>query len=369
MKLGPLLAFALLVGAASCRRSAPPPPAPPEASAPASAAARPDPLAPVYSKGLEGDMKAGLAALRSIPVDSLDPSQARQRACILKRFAGPEPASPAGGTPLLGAVIAAYHDYWRRVLLQELDPDSGEALLVANLARALAYDAGAARAPLGALLDDLGARLQAQGYHSIRGVTRPFHELMVWRTETPKTYEVTLPEGPEAVDVVLLRDFETLGWSAFATCERSYTGGWAEKDRLYCVADSYDLSSEQFKVSYLTHETQHFADYKRFPRLDQPELEYRAKLTELMASRETTRSLLDRFAEQAGTERTAPHAFANGRLSRDLARLLGQDGGRPSSWATVSDDAIRRAATQAYQANTDLLVQRGASDVVQVLGE
>ena len=93
------------------------------------------------------------------------------------------------------------------------------------------------------------------------------------------------------------------------------TGGWAKPDALYAVRASYDLASEEFYVSYLAHEGQHFADYARYPMLEQPELEYRAKLTEIALSTTTTATLLANFASLGGDSRDSPHAFAARRVT------------------------------------------------------
>ncbi len=70
------------------------------------------------------------------------------------------------------------------------------------------------------------------------------------------------------------------------------------------------------------HEAQHFADYKRFPKMVQHELEYRAKLAELFRARRTSRKLLKKFTTQAHKTKASPHAFANDRVIEELSRRL-----------------------------------------------
>ncbi len=369
-----LLAQALLVLTSSC--AAPAAPAAPPSAPPAFASARAAPtsapgsaasLDPVYARALEGDMRAGLAALDAIPLAGLGPAQRQARACLVDRFRDhkAQAASPTPGSALLPAVTSIYRAYWSRMLLKETDAAGGETFLRTRLEGLLAArEPGEAHPTLDELLERLGKRLEAEGVHSIRGVTAPYHDLIVWRSETAKAHPITLPEGPTTVNVVLLRDFPVLGWTAYATCERSYTGGWATKDKLYCVADSYDLASENFAISYLDHEGQHFADYKRFPKLEGPELEYRAKLVELSQSKETTRDLASTFAAQSGGDRSAPHSFANTALIRDLARVL-----RVPVEAVPTTEAvkIRDAAAQLYRENTARLDAKGAATVTQIL--
>jgi hypothetical protein len=120
------------------------------------------------------------------------------------------------------------------------------------------------------------------------------------------------------VKVVFLDQFASPGWAGYATCGIAQTGGWAKPDALYAVQSSYDLTSESFRVSYLAHEGQHFSDYGKYPMLEQPELEYRAKLTEIALSSTTTAELLSKFESLGGDSRDAPHAFANRQVTLAL---------------------------------------------------
>ena len=84
-----------------------------------------------------------------------------------------------------------------------------------------------------------------------------------------------------------MEDFATLGWMEYATLGAHHPGGWTEEEGIYCVKKAYDVNSENFKISYLTHEARHFADKKLWPDLKSADLEYRAKLTELNLAQDT----------------------------------------------------------------------------------
>jgi len=191
------------------------------------------------------------------------------------------------------------------------------------------------------------------GLHALTGRTEPFYELMIWKKEETKVYDVALPEGPVNVKVVFLDGFASFGWSGFATCGVAQTGGWAKPDALYAVRSSYDVGSEGFRVSYLTHEGQHFADYAKYPKLEQPELEYRAKLSEIAMSQATTAELLQRFAALAGTSRALPHAFANRQVQ------LALEG--------VPLDKARQVASAKLRESTQLLQRLGPATVTRFL--
>ncbi len=76
------------------------------------------------------------------------------------------------------------------------------------------------------------------------------------------------------------------------------TGGWTDDNGVInCVKSSYDLTSEDFSVSLLKHEAQHARDLKEFGALPSDELEYRAKLVELIYS--VRRNLIPQFIREA----------------------------------------------------------------------
>jgi hypothetical protein len=356
MRVGLACTFAVLLGGASCHRSASQTLAD---GVDAGSAHRTHVLAPVYALALQGDMRAALDRLHALSVEQMDGDERRQRACILERFESPNPGPARSSDPLLENVMVAYRRYWTQVLMGRASHDEGRASLVGALNGALGADAASPRGE--EVFDTLGTALTARGYHSIRGVTAPYQDFLAWRDETRATYTVTIPEGERRVEVVMMRDFASLGWEGFATCDHSYPGGWAETDRLFCMADSYDTKTEDFTVSYLAHETQHFADYERFPKLASADLEYRAKLVEIIESRQTTKSLVALFASEASDHRDVPHPYADHCVIRDLQRALGRTA------AQASDQDIRAAAQRVFDENTKLLVERGAETVSNLL--
>lgn len=75
------------------------------------------------------------------------------------------------------------------------------------------------------------------------------------------------------------------------------------------VKQAYKVGSSTFKVHYLAHEAQHFADYKTYPKLSQEDLEYRAKLAELSLTRSPKR-FIQKLRSEAKDDRKLPHGFA-----------------------------------------------------------
>jgi len=127
------------------------------------------------------------------------------------------------------------------------------------------------------------------------------------------------------------------------------------------VVPGWDLSSERYRVSLLDHESQHFADYPRFPKLAQTDLEYRAKLTELALAHESQAELLAMFSAGAKRDRALPHPFAEWWVIKRIGDRLGRD-----DWKAWKPDPVRAAAAE-LAAHTTLLQRRGAATVVSAL--
>jgi hypothetical protein len=153
-------------------------------------------------------------------------------------------------------------------------------------------------------------------------------------------YDVQLPEGPYTVRVELLDDFVSRGWMAYGRCERGSAGGWATDKALFAVVGRYTqgLDSEEFRVVFLGHETQHFADQNAFPGMAPWELEYRAKLVELAQGREVSAKRLDYMLTAQSDDMNSPHTYANKRVVADLTARLGK------SPDAVSIDELQVAA-------------------------
>ena len=324
------------------------------------------------SLAIQGDVKAGLPVLERIPAGSLSVEEETRRACILSRFKGTNLPQIQVDGPLTRDIADIYLKYWRRCLLREVEAATANAELFDSLKACLqkrGKEPGRF-ASLDDLTEALGTMLQSEGVHSLRGVTAPYYELMLWKAEDTRRYTVELPESSQKVNVVLMSGFVLKGWLGFATCDKAFSGGWTTKDTLYCVRDSYKMDSEHFRVSYLAHEAQHFADLRRFPKLEQPELEYRAKLVELARAEDSLYSLLEAFTRESGTNRASPHAFADLRVVQHLSKaLFGDDSAsqNPSLWSGKSRGQIHEAALDLLRKSSETLNAAGPERIGRYL--
>jgi hypothetical protein len=231
---------------------------------------------------MAADGPAALAGLRALPRQGLTERQRAVADCILARFDAPmtvRTASDGSSLPsAAAAVLETYRHYWTEMLMRRVNVGQAEQALRDALGRQTGLDSPSLEEQTEA------ARLlvERQGLRALGGVTSPLHELMVWRKQAAHTTTVALPEESINVSVFLLDDFVSFGWLGYATCDHHHTGGWATPEGLMVVSPSWDLSSEEYRVSLLAHEAQHFADYRRYPKLEGTDLEYRAKLVELI---------------------------------------------------------------------------------------
>ena len=216
----------------------------------------------------------------------------------------------------------------------------------------------AGKATLDALEPAITRLIHAAGSHGLLGVTSPLRELMLWRTETETRYDVELPEGRQPVTVVFMDDFASLGWAGFATCDRHHTGGWTKPDRLYAVRSAYDTGSENFRVSYLAHEAQHFFDNHRFPRLERQDLlEYRAKLAELAEADSTVYELLEISRPMSAPTPRCRTAMPMAGWWVTWARLFPGTAGAPAMEARRASGQINSAASALLHQDTARLAK------------
>jgi hypothetical protein len=316
----------------------------------------------VYSLSLQGDVKGALELLPP-STQGLSPGQIEILNGYRKRFILNSFPGVRTRDDFVNEVIDIYESYWDQVLMGKLSKDAGLEYLFRKLNEKLPGKTQRySIEKMDALLKDLKKKLSAKGYDGIFGTTLPYADLMLWKTQIEKQYEVPLHDGVENVTVMLLDDFAVLGWSAYATLNARYTTGWAGKDKLFCVTASWDLNSEKFLVSFLAHEARHFKDYRVFPKLEGPDLEYRAKLTELSLAKDTSLALVEKFERSGEDNRKSPHAYGNFHVIKDLRQEISRDMGREfSGWDHFPVDVIRRSAKVLLDRNTQLLKKTPAN--------
>lgn len=315
----------------------------------------------VYYLALDGNVKAAMEKLNSIDPAILDPTELETRKKYLARFGKNHIVGVRKNGALKDELISIFQEYWDNVLLQKLTQEEGYHFLFERLTPVVKR--------LGGVIDKfsekeydrvaafLTKRLKDQGYFAQIGGVSPHLNLMIWRTEKTKTYRVDLGNGHiQKVDVVLMSGFESLGWAAYATFDKLYIGGWVGENLLYCVSSAYDLKSENFKVSFLAHEARHFADKKDFPKLKSVDLEYRAKLNELMLADKSFESLFRKFLLEQKENPNNPHSYASFQIIRNLSKKLSKSISLESV-TSVDKKMVQKFSTELLKEHTAKLGQ------------
>ncbi|GAU75988.1 hypothetical protein [Fusibacter sp. 3D3] len=210
--------------------------------------------------------------------------------------------------PWIQDVISCYFRYFRSVLVNH-PVEQAEDQLNLSLSELVTL-------PKDSSLDEIELELnkifKEKGYSYLGGVTSPFRGPYIWKKTSIKTFTVTLPDGEQEVVVYFISDFLMLSWAHFATMGKRHTGGWAKPEGLYYVdngREKIDINSIEFQVWFLKHEAQHLSDYIKFPDLSGSDLEYRAKLVELIYNPHA-HCLIEKFLNQSKDDKTLPHSYA-----------------------------------------------------------
>ncbi len=328
-----------------------------------------------YNFALQGDVPKALTMAEEFDDTTLSDEQIKTKQKFINRFKNfsDEFTYNTKEQSVLD-IIEIYRGYWNEVLLKQSEPDAAEKKLQNNVSDYLYKNYFAnLKEDKQKVQDEFTEYLQKffidHGIKSATGKTAGIYDLLLWAREDNNDYNVTLPEGKVTVKVVFMNDVVTMGWEDYATLGRYYPGGWATGKELFCVGSAYDTTSENFKVSYLQHEGQHFSDYKTFPKLTGPDLEYRAKLVELTYAKESIYKLINFFIHNSNNDRGNPHAFGNFCVVRDISHKLfeGKTESDIEKWKTIPEEKINKIAKELLITNTKLMKEAGASTVSEFM--
>jgi len=263
------------------------------------------------------------------------------------------------GNKVVNDVTAFYRNYWTTELLKEDAEKRTDSVLYDNIINYI-WENKLTSIVKDSLVknikDDteLTKILDKEGFSSKFMLRNGFQDIFIWDKETVGNYTVSLPKETIETKVIFMSNYHIMGYDAFATFGDAQVGGWAIKEAatLYCNKGDYDLDSEKFKVSYLKHESIHFTDLNEYPNLSSADLEYRAKLIELMYC--TKKTIYDRvlqFLNGANkNNRKNAHPYANYCLIQNLSEIIFKTPYENdiSKWEDVTVEELNKAATDLY---------------------
>lgn len=270
------------------------------------------------------------------------------------------------GNKIVNDISNIYREYWRVELMKPMPESRTDSTLYNKIADYILSNK-LTRLSKDSLLknikddSELKKIIENEGFKVDFKFRNGFQELFIWNKESTKKYEVILPKETVKTTVVFIESYYINGYDDFATFGDSQVGGWAIKESatLYCNKGTYNLDSEKFEVSYLKHESLHFTDLNNYPNLSPADLEYRAKVIELMyCTKETIYDNIGLFMSGANkTDRNNSHPYANYILIQNLSKMLFNSEYNPdiNQWKKVSVDKINKAASSLFESSESIL--------------
>jgi hypothetical protein len=347
-----------------------------EAQTAESDSGRPD-YRTIYSHCLDANVTPALQLLEQMKEKKISAKDELFKTAFEKRFKFADDRSDYLKTKNeeTGGVLAVFQKYWRQSLLDT--SKNYDASLMADL-KILINNIFPETKTIDVKDDSIGIYVKRcisnRGFYTTDGIgkTGRLFDLLIWKAEKDTTYSFKLNKEKISAEVVFMNGFVTLGWEEYATLGRYYPGGWATDKALFCVKKAYNLTGEDFLISYLAHESRHFSDYKLFPKLkNSADLEYRAKLTELSMAEKTIFTLIDFFIANANYSSGNGHSVANYCVIRDLSRaLFGVEFEKDlQKWKSIPTGKLNKAAYKILRSNTKAMQKAGGASIEKYINK
>lgn len=249
------------------------------------------------------------------------PEKSRLRKQYENRFFGNPPQLDfKTNNPILIKILECYAKYYLMVFVEKKSKSDTENFLNDSLKQTFFLspnnDLDTTEQKMGDLVHD-------QGYEFLGGTTSGFYGPYIWKTTEKTIFKVEIPSENINLPVFFMKDFISNSWLSFLSFDKTGTGGWAKEEGLYCRYSAYKDSFEKpsFKISFLKHEAQHYADFLHFQnQLSSTQLEYRAKLCELIYY--PNMKLLKNFFKNAKNDERFSHSQAEYWLISDLSQSI-----------------------------------------------
>lgn len=299
---------------------------------------------------LQGDASTALRFLDTVKPSKISAKSESFYTCMFERFKSDEPArnDRANDGSFTFQLTKLFRRYWHRSLKSPHSREKYAKALDNELKSVLKLDNDA---PPTDLDNAIRSRLKKEGNYALLGQTGALRELMIWSKEERREESVEMPHGSYTTSVVYLDEFVEPGWGQYATCEQRGAGGWVADRTLFAVVPLYDdIESEEFKVTFLGHETQHFLDLDSYADIQSWELEYRAKLIELSMADKTLPNVVQKFIEDQREDPTYPHSYANYRVLSGLVSKLSL--ATPADLYNTNHESVNQAAVSLFNADT-----------------
>lgn len=310
-----------------------------------------------YAKCLQGNVLEAIDYLKSCENKSEEIIELEKK--FTKRFINQDEVLKIDSVdPWIQEVVKCYYTYFLSVFANK-NIEKCEKQLAVGLAKVLEISEDTE-------LDEIDIKLECifreKGYSYMNGRTIPYLGPYIWKTTKKEEFNVELPCGNQKLTVFFISDFLMLSWSYFATFGKRHTGGWATEEGIYYVNSSdkeIDTQTADFQVWFLKHEAQHLSDYAKYPNLQGADLEYRAKLVELIYYPDTF-SKLETFINEAKNDKSLPHPYSAYLIVKGLSNIFFSEEffGDLEKWRTLDSSSISKEALKLFMENEQALSKR-----------
>ena len=295
-----------------------------------------------YGQLIKGDLNSALGYLKQFP----------EQAGLYDRYRlifEQEQYTAYDTDSHLNELLAVYQRYYRDVFYLNVNAEEAAGRMRNRFAAF--FDISGQDMDFDTMENGLIAEAFRSGsFHFLGGKTGGYYGPYIWKSTETRQYDVELPCGVQKYTVRFLDGFLAKSWLDYLSFGAVSTGGWSDRDGIICcVKSSYDVESESFKVSLLKHEAQHAMDLSKYRNMSPDDLEYRAKLVELIYSSE--RNLLAQFVYEAGAENADNgHSRAAERIVEGFSKALRRGRGELRS---LSIGQIQSAAKTLFVKSND----------------
>ncbi|MBL4708491.1 MAG: hypothetical protein JKY48_08650 [Flavobacteriales bacterium] len=277
---------------------------------------------------------------------------------------------------IINDISAIYREYWRAELLKENPDNRTDSLLYKNISKYILSNqlTKITKDSLERTIkndSELKRIIEEEGFKSRFLYRNGFQDLVIWNKESSKNFKIILPKDTINTSVIFIENYNLNGYDYYASFGSAQAGGWAVKESatLYCNKGVYNLASEEFEISYLKHESLHFTDLNKYPNLSSTDLEYRAKIVELMyCTEKTITKRIAHFLNVAdSTNRNHSHPYANYILMKNLSKLLfnSEYESDYNKWKQLPVEKINSTATTLYNMSENTLRKdRNLSEII-----
>lgn len=306
-----------------------------------------------YSLCLQGDVIKAVDYLNSC--DDIDEDGLELKRKYESRFVNrDEEVHIESDDPWVRSVVKCYNTYFINVLTGG-EKDQAQHMLTKDLGKILGIED---EVELWKLEEKAKEIFKEKGYTFLGGRTMPYFGPYIWKTTKREDFKVELPCGEQSLTVFFISDFLMLSWIHFATFGRKHAGGWAKDEGIYYVntkEEDVDTKTADFQVWFLKHEAQHQSDYEKYPNLSASQLEYRAKLVELIYNEQPAVRFKD-YIYEAKDDESLPHSYAAYMIIKRLAnKVFGdEDVNDIERWEKVDNQVISENSLKLFMENEEL---------------